>query len=687
MTSTAVHNILLTPDSNGMMSNLLSLLGRAGVLVRAHEFDGQHVPDDIPGSQCYDLILLDCDSAGADCEALLRQLQHTRRDIPCLLICRSPSRWLPMLSLGAAALVSEPALESAAGQVQFVYLVKRELEQLRQRRESRRAAGTVRELHQRLQLFMDNTSDAIACLQDGLHQYANPAWLRFFGLRTAADLHTIAFLDLVAEEDVERVRNFLRGPFEPGQQRCEFTAVRRDGTEILAFLDSAVVSINGEQSLQLIVREAHGNAARTNDIREAASRDLQSGLLNEEHLLRAINLSISTAIYQGRHSALIMLSSAQLAEFAVILGKTDTLLLVRDIAGLLQSHCPPGAVLGRLDAGDFVVLSADADTESCQALLQRLENIQTGIMPMIPRGLSMQFQLGAAMITEEAPDAETLLLRARQHQNLRSHQLRQRQGSSASNAVLEQVRQALHEERVILVYQPTVSLRADSREYFEVRIRIPAPDRLIYPDEFLEAANQLGIGERIDRYVIRQALRAIDEQNNERLRLTINLTANSLMSRTMLLWLTQELQRQQQTPRQLIIQVSELDFLSAPEQASQFCQQLRDLGFEVSLSHFGCSLDPFRMLGQLQMDFVKLDRALLQNIALDGRQRERLDEVVSALHAQGVRVIAPLVEDVELLPLLWQANINFVQGNCLQQPVDHLNFSFFTEQEIRHMPA
>ena len=690
MTSTAAHNILLTPDSNGLMANLLSLLKRAGVVVHAHEFDGQHVPDDIPGAQCYDLILLDCDTTGADCEALLRQLQQTRRDIPCMLICRSPSRWLPMLSLGAAALVSESTLESAAAQVQFVYQVKRELEQLKQRRESRRAAGTVRELHQRLQMFMDNTSDAIACLQDGFHQYANPAWMRFFGLRTAADMHAITFLDLVAEEDVERVRDFLQGPFQPGQQRCEFTAVRRDGTEILAFVDSAVVSINGEQSLQLIVREALGNAARTNDIREAASRDLQSGLLNEEHLLRAINLSISTAIYQGRHSALIMLSSAQLAEFAVILGKTDMLLLIRDIAGLLQSHCPPGSVLGRLDAGDFVILSADADTESCQALLQRLEAMQTGIMPMIPRGLSMQFQLGAAMITEEAPDAETLLLRARQHQNLRSHQLRQRQDSSASNAsnaVLEQLRQALQEERVILVYQPTVSLRGDSREYFEVRIRVPAPDRLIYPDEFLEAANQLGIGERIDRYVIRQALRAIHEQDNERLRLTVNLTANSLMSQTMLLWLTQELQRQQQTPRQLIIQVSEMDFLSAPEQASQFCQQLRDLGFEVSLTHFGCSLDPFRMLGQLQMDFVKLDKALLQNIALDGRQRERLDEVVSALHGQGVRVIAPLVEDVELLPLLWQANINFIQGNCLQQPADHLNFSFFTEQEIRHMPA
>src|SRR5690606_36273045 len=124
-----------------------------------------------------------------------------------------------------------------------------------------------------------------------------------------------------------------------------------------------------------------------------------------------------------------------------------------------------------------------------------------------------------------------------------------------------QVRQALQDESVVLVYQPTVSLKADSREHFEVRIRVPSGGRLIYPEEFLEACNQFGMGERIDRYVISHALQIIRNQDNERLRLTVNLTPNSLMSQTMALWLTQELQRQQQSPRQLTLQVSELDFL------------------------------------------------------------------------------------------------------------------------------
>lgn len=687
MNSNAVHNLLVNPGRQGQADNLIALLGRAGLSIRSREFDGVHLPDDVPGGQSHDLILLLADVIGQNCEALLRQIQTSRRDIPCLLICRTPARWLPMLNLGVAALVSESQLESAAGQVQFVYLVKRELEQLQHRRDARRAVSNARELHQRLQLFMENTQDAIACLQDGFHQYANAAWLRFFGFRTMEEIMSVTFLDLVADEDIERVRAFLRGPFQAGPQRCEFTAICRDGREVIAALDSAVVSINGEQSLQLIVQVAQGNAAQSNAVREAISRDLQSGLLNEEHLLRIVNQAISSAVYQGRSSAVIMISSPQLAEFAVVLGKTDMHLLLRDLASVLASRCPPQSVLGRLDSGDFVVLTADADTESCQALIHKLDGLQTTVMPLVPNGMSMQFSIGAAMITDEAPDAETLLIRARQHQAVRRHQQHTRQGLTQSSVILELVRQAMQDENVLLVYQPTVSLKADVREYFEVRVRVPVADRLIYPDEFLEAANQHGIGERLDRYVIKHSLQAIQSQNNAQLRLTVNLTANSLLSQTLLMWLTQELQRQQQTQRQLILQISEVDFLSAPEQAQAFCGQIRDLGFELSLTHFGCSLDPFRMIGQLETDYVKLDRSLLQNITVDSRQRERLNEVVSALHAQGIRVIAPMVDDVELLPLLWQANVNFVQGNCLQQPSNHMDFGLFGGEEISQLPA
>ncbi len=682
MATTVTHHILINQSPAGKADKVVGLLRRAGLGIRAREFEGNHLPDNVPGCDPHDLILLFADVPGQANEALLRQLQSSRRDIPCLLICRAPARWLPMLNLGAAGLINETLLESAAGQVEFVYRVKRELEQLRQRRDARRADSTLRELHQRLQSFMDATTDAIACLQDGLHQYANQGWLRFFGFQNQSALLAVPFLDLVADEDVEKVRQFLRNRLDAGDQRCEFTALRRDGSEIRATLDRSAISINGDNSLQLLIQPAKGNADHENAIRAARSKDMQSGLLNETSLGRMLNQAISGAVYQGRYSAVVMLSAPNLSDIAVVLGRTDMHLLLGEIASLLASACPTQAVLGRLDAGDFIVLLPDADTESCQQLIARLENQRDLLARLAPEGTRLHFSIGAAMITDEAPDADTLLIRARQHQILRQHQHEGASDAGEAGSTLKLLRQSLLEESLMLVYQPTVSLKADANEYYEVRIRLPMADRIIYPGEFLDAANQHGYGERIDRYVISHALRAINEHSDVKLRLTINLTPNSLLSQTLLSWLTQELRRQKQSPRQLILQISEMDVLSAPEEARRFCLQVRELGFELSLTHFGCSLDPFRVLSQVQADYVKLDRSLLQHINLDADQRERLHDVVSTLHSQGVRVIAPMVEDIEALPLLWQSNVNFVQGNCLQQPSQSMTFGMFQEQEL-----
>lgn len=678
-------HILINRDAGERSSRVTGLLERAGLKLRVQEFQGDHLPDEVPGSETHDLILLFTDASGQTCETLLRQLQTARRDIPCLLICRSPSRWLPMLSLGAAGLVSESQLETASGQVQFVYQVKRELEQLRLRREGRRAAGSVRELYQRLQLFIDNSSDAVATLQNGLHQSANPAWLAFFGFRSLPDVFAVPFLDLVADEDAEKVRSFLQQPFNNGIQRCEFTAIRRDGSEVVAALDGAAVSINGAQSLQLMVQTAQGNASHDNAVRNALNQDLQSGLLNETGFERALNQAISSAVYQGNSSALILLTAPQLAEILVVLGKTDGHLLMRDIASVLQAKCPPQSVIGRLDDGDFALLLPDADSEACLTLLSRLDCLETALQSMAPAGMSLAFHSGAAMISDEAPDAETLLVRARQHQTVRRHSARGAQPdevlSSGAQALLA-LRQAMQDQNLLLVYQPTVSLRSDEREHYEVRIRVPVADRLIYPEEFLQAAIQHGYGERLDRYVISHAMRTISEQDNARLHLTVNLTANTLLSKTFPAWLSQELKRQDQSPARLILQINELDILSAPTETQTLCQILSSMGFELAIARFGCSLDPFRLLGMVSAEYVKLDRSLLQHIDLDSQQRERLHEVVSHLQAQGIRIIAPLIEDIELLPLLWQANINYVQGNCLRQPSEQLETGLFREQEI-----
>ena len=150
----------------------------------------------------------------------------------------------------------------------------------------------------------------------------------------------------------------------------------------------------------------------------------------------------------------------------------------------------------------------------------------------------------------------------------------------------------------------------------------------------------------------------------------------------MLVWLTRELEKYRQGPEKLILQISEPDSLNALERVRQFTESAIALGFEISISQFGCSLDPLRLVDQLNVTYAKLDKVMLHHIDMDAPQRERLQDVVNHLHSKNIRVIAPLIEDIELLPLLWQLDINYVQGYALQTPSEHLETGLFVPASI-----
>ena len=122
--------------------------------------------------------------------------------------------------------------------------------------------------------------------------------------------------------------------------------------------------------------------------------------------------------------------------------------------------------------------------------------------------------------------------------------------------------------------------------------------------------------------------------------------------------------------------------MSSYQHVVKFCSQLDELNIKLSVTHFGCTLNPFQYLAKLPAYFVKLDKSLLNDLDFDDQQQERLEAIVSGLHAKGIRVIAPMIDKIKILPLVWQAEVNFVQGNCLREPSDKMDFNFVEDEEI-----
>jgi len=186
----------------------------------------------------------------------------------------------------------------------------------------------------------------------------------------------------------------------------------------------------------------------------------------------------------------------------------------------------------------------------------------------------------------------------------------------------------------------------------------------------------------LDRWVIEQAITLLLAEHDDNLHLTINLTPNSLVSPSFLDWLKSKATNPSLVFRKLIFQVSELDALITQHHLETFCHAIDSLGARLCISHFGSINDPMRYLPLLKTHFVNLNHSLIRHAAIDHNKNQHLTELVRDIHARGIKVIAPIVEQIQVLPLLWEAGVDFVQGYCLHRPGTQLKFGFVKNQDL-----
>ena len=126
----------------------------------------------------------------------------------------------------------------------------------------------------------------------------------------------------------------------------------------------------------------------------------------------------------------------------------------------------------------------------------------------------------------------------------------------------------------------------------------------------------------------------------------------------------------------LIFQVREGDANSFMKPAKEFAKSVHELHCKVSISQFGCALNPFNTLKHIDVDYVKLDGSFTEEIQKSDKAKEEIKEMVKSLQSAGKLTIIPLVENAGVLATLWQAGVNYIQGYYLQAPVPEMNYDF-----------
>jgi len=678
------HLLVVSVDNSGI-NRLISYLRNAGLPLRPALASSTAQLSSLLTQEPWDVLLLQ-DSADFSISDTLALLKKHQQDLPVVLLrSREPAEGelLPLFRQGIRAVVPLTAAD------RLVTELTREAQQVALRNKLRRRERQLQELEKRHQQVLNDSAVALSYVLDGVHLFCNPAYAALFGYPDVGSVTTTPLLNLVRLDARPGLRSLLAAA-ELGAQCSVFMARRYDGSETDLQFTFTPVDYQGKACMQLGVQPPAGNLALEAEVERLGQQDLLTRIDSRSHFLLRIENAIRAAVQRARFSSLIVVQIDDFESISAALGRSSSNLVLNDIAQTLQGALSRPVAAGRLDEHVFGLWLDEGDPDVALALCEEIrDKINSRVSSAMLASLELGCSVGMALVNGHALNAEDLLDRARMNLQFKPPTTTRpdvfRIGDSMDHDagdMLAYLQTALTQRRFKPLFQPIVGISGNTRRSYEVLIRmLDKDDNEIRPGAFLPLAVMNGMGEDIDRMVVQMAIEALLASHDAQL-LTVNITENTLLSHTFLPWLSEQLSQHRLPAERLAIDISEIALHASPEPALAFCQGLAVLGVPLTISNFGCALEPFALLDQLKPTLVTLDETIVRDLIYSSHQKANVQSLVRALHARGVHVVTPRVEDMAVLPVLWEIGVDYAQGYCLQAPSHEMNYEFVQDEEI-----
>ena len=697
-----IHLIVVDPSQNAA-EELVSELRNAGHATRAQHVADLTELDEAIARQRWDLVLCRRDSEMQydPKDVVARVLQN---ELDCAVLLLEDGRELERLTQGLAAGATDVLLEGEDDR--FMLVLRRELTNLAERRGRRHAELAMKESERRNQLLLDSSRAAIAYVHEGMHIYANRAYVDLFGYGTADDLAAMPLLDMIAPDAHDEFKRRLR-QFDVAEaaEPFEIAGIRQNDSRFGGTMTLTMAAYDGEACMQVLIRQEEASGPSSEALEQVRAQDPVTGLLNRPYFLQALDTVVEDARRDRGASALLSIaldSPARLREDAGVSGHDQVL---REVAGALRRAGGESVTLARMSDDSFAAMLPGASRESASALGERIRSdLEDLLAEAGNRTVRVTASVGIALIgnrtasPDEALDqAARAVLRVRERNKagnaaylfdpadfVIAPSARSDDEDEADRQMVQRLADGIKNNTLVLLYQPIVSLRGEEREHYEVYLRLPDGEgNLLRPDQFMRLAEQAGMGGRVDRWVVLNSVKKLTQHRSKGhdARITINLTHAALTDDSFLPWLKVALKAAKLPKEAVILQYSEAVATTYLKQAKLFGEAIAGLDCLLGLSHFGCSVNPLGTLRHLQVEYVKLDGSFVTDLEDgDAGPVKALREMITALEEKGKVTVLPMVSTPNVLASLFSSGANYVQGHYFGEPSGDMDYDFAGDQ-------
>ncbi len=685
----STFRVIILYESAAEAERLTSMFQSSGKPCRAQHVQDESVLAKLLEDQSWDLIIAHDATESINPGNAIKTIHKYNLDIPVILLSDEGASTdvIEGMKLGAADVVK------VDDDQHLLLVVDRELNNRSMRQETRRALRKLKEVERRNQQLLDNSRDGIAFVQDGMYLYANDSFAELFGYEDKDEIECMPIMDMIKPEDHEKVKRKLKEfslQQDSQNNRLSFIAKLSNNEERTMNVELNIANYDDESCLQFVLPAKLQNTELLEaELESVKQLDNVTGLYNKQYILEAIDKSIS----EERHCLLSFIDIDNFMAIQDNLGHAISDQLLLQVGKMITDIYSDEAQIAHFGEDTFVVLNPNSSIETNIVKANELvSRVNSHIFDVNNKTTKMTLSIGVAPINDTITDAQMAINHARKAvEQVRSQNKLPgvgndvhvyQQGGEETKVIISTIQKALANEQFKLLFQPIISLRGDDVEQYEVLLRmINDHGEEISPDNFLKTAASINACDKIDRWVILEAIKSLSEHRKKgnNTRIIINLSSSSSCDESLIPWLKVAFKAAQLPADSVIFQLHELDVSQHLNATRKFVQGIHEMNSAFCISRFGCALEPMSVLNHVPVDYVKLDGSFTQELQDNPEKDDALKALMSELTEKQKITIVPLVENASILSKLWQMGVDYIQGYYLQQPANGMNYDFDIE--------
>jgi diguanylate cyclase (GGDEF)-like protein len=431
------------------------------------------------------------------------------------------------------------------------------------------------------------------------------------------------------------------------------------------------------------------------ELESAARRDRLTGLPNRALLHTRLQAAIDQA--RANHLAGFSLMFLDFDRFKIIndsLGHDVGDQLLQSIATRLRENLRASdafllestdTTVARLGGDEFVVLlHGVAEPDIAMSIAERLINALQPPHQLGPHSVRSSASIGIASFSSHyitaddmLRDADIAMYEAKCRGKARAVHFSSsmRDAIAMRHAMENDLRTAIEQQSLTLVYQPIVSLQDRSVAGVEALVRWEHETHgNVPPSEFIPIAEETRLILPLADWILRTACADFMRWQRElgaqapgfvSVNLSrVQLTDPDLVSHTLAVLRASGMQ-----PSQLLLEVTESQIMANRVGATQLLHEFREAGVRLAMDDFGTGHSSLSCLQAFPLDVLKIDREFIANLGRGRDYASLVHAVVTLADNLGLDVVAEGIEEVAQAAMLQDLGCRYGQGFLLSRPM------------------